>query len=66
MIILKTDEELDAEDCSKHRCNYFGCTEPGDPTIITALWNYYHKTCYEKRQRQIWGPKQVKEKTRHA
>ncbi len=49
------DEELDRQDCEKHPCQYTGCTEDGPPTVITALWSYYHQTCYEKRQKEIWG-----------
>ncbi len=50
-----SDEELDRRDCLEHPCDYPACDQEGPPTVITAIWSYYHRPCYEKRQKEIWG-----------
>lgn len=46
---------LDKRDCAERECMYYRCDQEGPPTVITAIWSYYHQSCYEKRQREIWG-----------
>lgn len=50
-----SDEELDKQDCAEKKCMYAGCDQDGPPIVITAIWNYYHQSCYDKRQKEIWG-----------
>jgi hypothetical protein len=45
-----TDEELDAADAAQHVCTR--CGEPG-PTIITAIWAYYHPACYDAMRQEV-------------